>query len=232
LQPGEEPATHEERPVSKSATAAGVGTDVDDLEPTSLDGPRPMSARTLGWLLVVLGAVGLVASGALAVERYLKLMNPDHVMSCSLNVFLDCGKAIDSWQGSLLGFPNPLLGVAAFPVVITTGVVVLAGARLPRWYWLSLLGATTVGIGLVVFLVWTSLYALVALCPYCMVVWAAMLPLFWYQVVHAVQEGHLPVGEGARRTIVGNRHLFLAIGYVALVAWVFLVMGSHLLASF
>ncbi|MBD8080748.1 vitamin K epoxide reductase family protein [Cellulosimicrobium arenosum] len=185
----------------------------------------------MGVLLVVLGTIGLVASAALTIERYLTLIDPGHVLSCSLNVFIDCGAAMGSWQGSLLGFPNPVLGVAAFPVVITTGVVLLVGARLPRWYWLSLLAATTVALGLVVFLVWTSLYALVALCPYCMVVWAVVWPLFWYQLVHALQEGHLPAGAGARRTLVGNRHIFVAIGYVALVAWVLLVMGPHLAAS-
>jgi uncharacterized membrane protein len=218
--------------VSNSASVgADVATGPDELEVTA-GGPRPMAARTLGWLLVVLGAVGLLASADLAVERYLTLVNPDHALSCTLSVFVDCGPAMGSWQGSLLGFPNPLLGVAAFPVVITTGVAVLAGARLPRWYWLSMLGATTVALGFIVFLVWTSLYSLVRLCPWCMVVWAVVLPLFWYQVVHAVQEGHLRVGDGARRTIVGNRHVFLAIGYVVLVAWVFLVMGRYILTSF
>ena len=216
--------------MSKSAPA-GATSEIDD-QALAADGPRPLTARTLGWLLVVLGAVGFAGSAALSIERYLTLVDPGHVLSCSLNVFIDCGAAMGSWQGSLLGFPNPFLGVAAFPVVITTGVVVLTGARLPRWYWLALLATTTVALGLIVFLVWTSLYALVALCPYCMVVWAAMLPLFWYQVVHAVQEGYLPAGEGVRRTVVGNRHLFLAIGYVLLVVWVFLVMGPHILASF
>ncbi|QJW38373.1 vitamin K epoxide reductase family protein [Cellulosimicrobium protaetiae] len=186
----------------------------------------------MGWLLVVLGAIGLFGSAALAIEKFLKLADPNHVPSCSINALLDCGDAMDSWQGSLLGFPNPLLGIAAFPVVITTGVVVLVGARLPRWYWLALLGGTTLGMGLVVFLVWTTMYAISAMCPYCMVVWFAMLPLFWYQVVHAVQEGYLPAGDGVRRTLVGNRHLFLAIGYVALVAWIFLVKGPVIISMF
>jgi len=219
--------------VSKSAIAgASTSTAADDDRELVLEtGPRPISTRTMGWLFVVLGAIGFAASLALSIERYLKLVNPDHVAACSLNVFLDCGPAMGSWQGTLLGFPNPFLGVAAFPVVVTTGVVLLLGARLPRWYWLALLGGTTLGLGLVVFLVWTSLYALVVLCPYCMVVWAVVLPLFWYQVVHAVQEGYLPASDGVRRTLVGNRHVFLAIGYVALIAWVLLVMGPHIVAS-
>ncbi|KLN33911.1 MULTISPECIES: vitamin K epoxide reductase family protein [Cellulosimicrobium] len=218
--------------MSKSATAgASVSADHDD-ELLESSGPRPISARTMGWLLVVLGAIGLAGSAALAIEKFLKLADPNHVPSCSLNALLDCGDAMDSWQGSLLGFPNPLLGIAAFPVVITTGVVLLAGARLPRWYWLALLGGTTLGMGLIVFLIWTTMYEISAMCPYCMVVWFAMLPLFWYQVVHAVQEGYLPAGDGVRRTLVGNRHLFLAIGYVALVAWILLVKGPIIMTLF
>ena len=208
------------------------GTDVLDPDPhgaTGLDDlgtGRRLSTRTLGWLLLVLGAVGFVASGWLSIERYLKLIDPSHVASCTINVFLDCGPAMASWQGALLGFPNPFLGVAAFPIVMTTGVVVLLGARLPRWYWLALLTATTVALGLVVFLVWTSLYALAVLCPFCMVVWAVTIPLFWYQLVHAVQEGYLPVGAGVRRAIVGNRSIILALLYVALIVWILAVMGG------
>ncbi|WP_228485006.1 vitamin K epoxide reductase family protein [Cellulosimicrobium sp. JZ28] len=218
--------------MSKSATAgANVSAEPDDeLLPAS--GPRPIRPRTMGWLLVVLGAIGLAGSAALAIEKYLKLADPGHVASCSVNALLDCGDAMDSWQGALLGFPNPLLGIAAFPVVITTGVVLLAGARLPRWYWPALLGGTTLGMGLIVFLMWTTMYAISAMCPYCMVVWFAMIPLFWYQVVHAVQEGYLPAGEGVRRTLVGNRNLFLAIAYVALVAWIVLVKGPIIISLF
>ncbi|MFF2621079.1 vitamin K epoxide reductase family protein [Oerskovia jenensis] len=186
---------------------------------------KNLTPRAFGWILLVAGAVGLVGAAWLAIERYLKLIDPDHVAACSLNPFLDCGPAMASWQGALLGFPNPFLGVAAFPVVMTIGVVVLTGARLPRWFWLTMLAVTTVAMGLVVFLVWTSLYALVVLCPFCMVVWAAMLPIFWFQVVHAVQEGHLKVSEGVRRVIVDNKGTLLAVLYVLLVAWVFLEMG-------
>ncbi|MEG3616669.1 vitamin K epoxide reductase family protein [Isoptericola haloaureus] len=194
--------------------------------------PRPLAARTYGTLLVVLGAVGFGGAMWLAVERILKLQDPDRVTSCSINLFLDCGIAMESWQGALLGFPNPFIGVAAFPVVITSGVVLLAGARLPRWYHLWLLGGTVLGQLLVFFLMWTSFYVLVALCPACMVVWTIMWPLLWYQVVHDVQEGHLRVGDGLRRLVLGYRGVILVIGYVVAIAWLLLAVGSPLVASF
>ncbi|GAA1868046.1 vitamin K epoxide reductase family protein [Myceligenerans crystallogenes] len=208
----------------------------DDAAYDELDagGPaaKPLGSRTMGWLLVVLGAIGFVAAFALAWEKYLHFVQPDRAASCSLNLFVQCTAAMDSWQGALLGFPNPYLGVAAFPVVITTGVVLLTGARLPRWYWTSLLVGTVLGQALVFFLMYTSFYVIVALCPYCMVVWTIQWPLLWYQVVRGAQSGDLPMGAGLRDALVTNRTVILAIGYVIAVGWLLLAVGSDLVASF
>ncbi|MFE5309277.1 vitamin K epoxide reductase family protein [Isoptericola sp. NPDC056605] len=193
---------------------------------------RGLTARAYGVLLTVLGGIGFGAASWLAIEEYLKLLDPNRVTSCSFNVFLDCGVAMMSWQGTLLGFPNPYIGVAAFPVVITTGVVLLAGARLPRWYHRSLLAVTVLAQLLIFFLMWSSFYALVRLCPACMVVWTIVWPLLWFQVVHAVQEGHLPASDGLRRAVVRNRGLVLIIGYVVAIGWLLLAVGGPLVESF
>ncbi|WP_407317328.1 vitamin K epoxide reductase family protein [Isoptericola halotolerans] len=219
-------------------TDTTVSTDGSAQSPDGLDPAVPapvlrtLSTRAFGTLLVVLGGIGLAGSMWLAIEKILKLQDPGRTTSCSINVFLDCGVAMGSWQGALLGFPNPFLGVAAFPVVITTGVVLLAGARLPRWYLLSLLAGTVLGQALIFFLMWTSFYVLVALCPACMIVWTAMWPLLWVQVVRAVQSGDLPASEGLRRAVVGNRWVILVIGYVVAVAWLLLAVGPALVGSF
>jgi uncharacterized membrane protein len=214
------------------ATTTSSDSSISGENDVAAPGPRPLGGRTTGLLLVVLGGVGFAASFALAWEKYLKLLDPDRTASCSINLFVDCGAAMSSWQGALLGFPNPYLGVAAFPVVITTGVMLLLGTRLPRWYWMSLLVGTVLGQALVFFLMWTSFYSIVALCPYCMVVWTIMWPLLWYQLVRGVQSGDLPVAAGLRNAMVGNRGIILIIGYVAAVAWLMLAVGADLVASF
>lgn len=195
-------------------------------------GPKPLRERTMALLLLALGAIGFAASFALAWEKYLAFVEPDRAASCTLNLFVTCSAAMESWQGALLGFPNPYLGVAAFPVVVTTGVVLLTGARLPRWYWTSLLVGTVLGQALVFFLMWTSFYAIVALCPYCMVVWTIMWPLLWYQIVRGAQTGDLPMGAGLRDALVANRTIILVIGYVAAVGWLLLAVGADLVRSF
>jgi uncharacterized membrane protein len=214
------------------ATTTSSDSSTSGQNDVAASGRSPFGARTMGLLLVVLGGIGFAASFALAWEKYLKLLDPDRTASCSINLFVDCGAAMSSWQGALLGFPNPYIGVAAFPVVITTGVMLLLGTRLPRWYWLSLLAGTVLGQALVFFLMWTSFYSIVALCPYCMVVWVIMWPLLWYQLVRGVQSGDLAGGAGLRNALVANSGLILVIGYVAAVAWLMLAVGADLVASF
>lgn len=74
----------------------------------------------------------MVASAALLIERIVLVGDPSYVASCSFNPVLSCGSVMTSEQAALFGFPNPVLGVAAFPVVIATGAGLLAGARYAR----------------------------------------------------------------------------------------------------
>ncbi|WP_135849081.1 vitamin K epoxide reductase family protein [Serinibacter arcticus] len=134
--------------------------------------------RRFAIAVVVLASIGLVASFALMLERIAVLVDPNHVPSCSFNALVSCTEAMSSAQGALFGFPNPLIGVMAFPVVVAAGAALLGGARLARWYWAGLQVGVILALVFVHFLIYTSLYQLGALCPYCMAVWAVTIPLF------------------------------------------------------
>ncbi|MFW0783979.1 vitamin K epoxide reductase family protein [Gordonia sp. CPCC 206044] len=121
--------------------------------------------------VLVAGVLGLIASATLTVERFHLFTDPNYVPSCSINPVLSCGSVMVTDQAALFGFPNPLLGIAAFPVIIVTGVLAAAGVSLPRWYWLGQSLGTLLGFVLVNWLAFQSLYRIHALCPYCMVVW-------------------------------------------------------------
>ena len=185
-----------------------------------------VSAVRTGWLMIVLGAVGLVASAALVIERVNVASDPDYVPSCSINPLLTCTSAMLSPQGELFGFPNPLLGVAGFPIVVATGAALLAGARMQRWYWTGMwLG----GLGALVFMHWLiveSLFSIEALCPYCMVVWAATIPLFAVVSAYALPRGALG-DRVARSTVVGDllalRWWLVGLWFAVLVALIGIV---------
>lgn len=148
-------------------------TDVETSErPAGVAVSRPAAV----WILLA-GVIGELAAFVLAVEKIRQLQNPSYVPSCSINPVLSCGSVMLTKQASLFGFPNPLVGIAAFSVVIVTGVLAVAGVRLPRWYWAGLAGGTLLGAVFVHWLIYESLYEIGALCPYCMVVWVVTMAL-------------------------------------------------------
>ena len=140
--------------------------------------------RRLGWLLTVAGALGLAAAFVLTVEKFRLLQNPAYQPTCSINPIRSCGSIMESDQAEVFGFPNPLLGLIGFTMVLTTGAAVLAGATLPRWWWLGLQAGAVLGVVFVHWLFAQSVYRIGALCPYCILVWIVTIAVFWYVTLH------------------------------------------------
>lgn len=150
-------------------------------------------------MLVIGGGVGLLAAAVLLLEKIALLADPSYVPSCSINPVLNCGSVMNTAQAEAFGFPNPILGVAGFTAVITVGAVLLAGARLPRAFWLLVQAGVTFGVLFVHWLMFQSLYRIGALCPYCLAVWVAMITLFVSTTAHTIRAGHLPAPTTLRR---------------------------------
>lgn len=138
------------------------------------------ASRGLGILMLIAGLVGMVASTVLTVERLALAENPDYVPSCNFSPLLSCGSVVSTWQASLFGFPNPLIGIAGFAVIAGLATALLSGARFARWMWLLVQVGVTFGIVFVTWLMSQSIFVIGYLCPYCMVVWTVMIPLFWF----------------------------------------------------
>lgn len=183
------------------------------------------SDRVLALVLLVGGVVGGLAAFVLVVEKIALLADPTYVPSCSLNPVLSCGSIMTTQQAEVFGFPNPLIGVAAFPVLVTTGVAILAGARLPRWYWLGLQVGATLGVAFVGWLIFQSLYRIGALCPYCMIVWAVVIPIWWYVTRRNLGAGVLGTRLAADPA-VGNLHRSHAL-VLTLVFGTIVVLIAH-----
>ena len=143
--------------------------------------PAVCSPYAIGWILSGAGVLGLIASLILTIEKFRLLSDPSYRPSCSINPVLSCGSVMSSPQASVFGFPNSILGVVAFTVLLTTGIVTLsAKSELPQWYWRSLVIGLFAGAVLVHWLIFQSLYRIQALCPYCMLVWVVTMTALWY----------------------------------------------------
>ncbi|WP_149955554.1 vitamin K epoxide reductase family protein [Zafaria cholistanensis] len=154
--------------------------------------------RAFAWLVVVTGVVSWLASAILVLERLALYRDAGHTTSCDINPWVSCGTVMKSWQASLFGFPNPLIGIVGFGIVVTVGMALLAGARFARWYWIGFQAGITLAFAFCVWLWSQALYQIGALCIYCMVVWAMVIPLFVYTTVRNLRAGVIPAGPRVR----------------------------------
>jgi hypothetical protein len=100
-------------------------------------------------------------------------------------------------------------------------MALLAGARFARWYWLGLQAGITLGFIFVVWLWSQALYSIRILCPFCMVVWAAMIPLFVWVTIRNISAGVIPVPANAARILGDSGWIITALLYVAVIATIF-----------
>jgi uncharacterized membrane protein len=186
--------------------------DTDPAEAASGSGVRVGRPSAI-WVIIA-GALGLTAAMTLTIEKIELLINPAYVPSCSINPVLSCGSVMVTPQASEFGFPNSLIGIVAFTVVLVTGVLALGKVRLPQWYWAGLAAGTLLGTVFVHWLIFQSIYRIHALCPYCMVVWSVTIPLLVVVTSIALR----PLGGNAiARTIYQWRWSLVALWFTGLV---------------
>lgn len=157
---------------------------------------RPIA---LAIFLIVAGAIGFWAAFQLTLDKLAVLANPNAQLSCNFSLLVGCSKNLNSAQGSIFGFPNPLLGIAGWTAVIAVGVGILAGARFAKWYWMLFNLGVVGALVLVIYLITQSITVLNVLCPWCMVTWLVTIPTFWAVTFYNLKVGNIPVPASVRR---------------------------------
>ncbi|MFH8249997.1 vitamin K epoxide reductase family protein [Microbacterium sp. B2969] len=148
--------------------------------------------------LVIAGVIGWWAAFSLTMEKFHALSNPGEGASCDFSPLVQCSKNLGSWQGSVFGFPNPILGLTGWVAPIVVGMAILAGARFARWFWFLFWAGIAFAFGFVIWLISQSIFVLGTLCPWCMVTWAVTIPTFYVVTIHLFRAGILPVSARAR----------------------------------
>ncbi|MFD9478894.1 vitamin K epoxide reductase family protein [Streptomyces nojiriensis] len=161
--------------------------DADTARGTTVGG-----SRALALLLVITGAAGLLAAWVITIDKFKLLEDPTFKPACSLNPIVSCGNIMTSDQASAFGFPNPMLGLVAYGIVICVGMSMLAGASFRPWYWLTFNVGTLFGVAFCTWLMYQSLYHINSLCLWCCLAWVATIFMFWYVTAHNVRQGLLP----------------------------------------
>ena len=183
-------------------------------------------------LMTIAGAIGLAAAVMLTIDKFTLLQNKidgvDTALGCDFSAFVSCGGVMDSAQAEAFGFPNSIIGIVGFAVVTTLGVLFWSGAPVARWVWTGLQLGCLFGIGFVTWLQYQSIYEIELLCPYCMVVWAVMIPLFVYVTACSLR-GVAPRSR-VTRFVTNWSVLIVALWYVGLASAIWFQFGERLWA--
>lgn len=162
--------------------------------------------------------IGLVAAFTLTLDKVKQIQDPQTALGCDFSVLVQCGKNLDSAQGAVFGFPNPLIGLICWTAPLVVGMAILAGARFSRWFWFLFWCGFVFAIALVSWLIAQSIFVLGTLCPWCMVTWAVTIPSFFAVTLHVLRIGALPLGITLRRLgarLYGWLPLITLLGYIA-----------------
>ncbi len=186
-------------------------------------------------VMLVAGLVALAAAFILTVEKIHLLENPDAVLSCSVNIVLNCSTVMNTWQSELFGFPNMLIGMMAFPVVVTLAVAGLAGVKFPRWFLIAANIGFFFGLVFSYWLFFSSVYAIQVLCPWCLLVTATTTLIFssmlHYNLKHNIFQFKKKTDKKIQTFLAGGYHqLIVASWFVIMAVLVFLKFGTDLFA--
>lgn len=215
--------------MSKTAKTVSSGRKAD------ARGPLSRLGTVLPWLLVIAGIIGVIASVMITVEKLDLLQNPAYHPACDLNPIISCGSVMQSGQSHVFGFTNTYIGLIGFPIVVTVGMAMLAGARFRRWFWLGMQVGLSLGLIFAYWLLGESIYRIHALCPYCLSVDVALTTIWWYVTLYNFYNGYLRWPAGLKRfgALIKRHHadiliLWFLIVLAAILQHFWYYFGQHL----
>lgn len=185
--------------------------------------------------MLIGGLAALTAAFVLTLEKFHLYEDPDAVLSCSINLVLNCSTVMQTWQSSVFGFPNMLIGLVAFPVVITVAVAGLAGVKFPRWFLILANIGYLFGLVFAYWLFFQSVYDIQVLCPWCLIVTTATTLIFSSMLHYNLKFNTFKLSKKTDKKIQkflkGGYHQMIIIGWIVLMfVLVVLKFGDGLFA--
>ena len=142
------------------------------------------------YIMIVCGSIGLAAAGVLTIEKIALLQDPGRITSCSLSPVVACSPVISSPEASVFTIPNPAFGILGYGLVVSVGMVLLAGAtKLKAWWWQIFLLGTAAGAVFVGWLIYETLFDIKSICLYCTAAWTVTIPTFVLTLRKTSEEG-------------------------------------------
>jgi len=173
-------------------------------------------SRTVALIALVCALVGLGASGTAAYVHYQHIANPGYTSFCDINASVSCTQVYASQYGTFAGVSVAVFGVIWFAFATLLVLAAIFGSAAVRESAPAyLFGASTIGLAVVLYLGYASLFILGLVCILCVVTYAAVIALFLISgAVTSVPMMSVP--RRALRDVGSLRHSPLAMALAAL----------------
>lgn len=118
---------------------------------------------------------GFAASFILTIDKFKVLKDAGFTPSCNINETLNCKSVMLSKQAEVFGFPNSIIGIGAFAMMLVIAVLLFWNVVLPKLFLQIATFGTVLAAIFCHWLAYQTTFVIGALCPYCMVAWVATL---------------------------------------------------------
>jgi uncharacterized membrane protein len=173
--------------------------------------------KSYPYILIVGSIIGLFASFILTVDTIIFIKNPNTNIPCNINPLVSCTNVASKWQSEIFGFPNALLGIVAFSMLLAIGIMLFSGGRAKKPLWLLVNLGTLAAMIFVLWFFFESVYSIGSLCIYCMITWAVTWPLFLYTTVWNFRENHFDNKGEKFFHFISKYHAQILIAWYAII---------------
>ncbi|MFM1789608.1 MAG: hypothetical protein RLZZ12_957 [Actinomycetota bacterium] len=173
---------------------------------------------------MLFGAIsGFIASFLLTVDKIKLLKDAQFNPSCNINEVLNCKSVMLSKQAEVFGFPNSLIGLAAFAIFIAIAVALFGDIQFPGWFWKLALVGTLLGMLFSQWLAQQTTFVIGALCPYCMVAWFGNFLILSGVIQENLKIKSLSTDDDEAKSAIEKISGFMPIFHLV---WLGLVIGA------
>lgn len=147
-------------------------------------------------------AVGLVASFLQLLEKLTLLKDADAVLACNFNSVFSCTNVLNAWQSSVFGFPNSVMCIVFFALVLGIALAGLSSDALGKRLRLSIQGIALFFLCFGIWFLTQSTLVIGALCLFCIFCFTGLL--FINGTLLRLNVNDLPIKKSWRKKLQGS----------------------------
>lgn len=127
------------------------------------------------WVTLAAGLVGTGFTITQIMEKIAILKDPATSLACDVNSVLSCSNVLLSWQASVLGPPNALIGAIMFTILWSAALARILGSTLSHAHVATLWGLAVFFLAFATWFMEQTAFSIGALCLWCIGITTAVV---------------------------------------------------------